>query len=93
VFVATEQDKPCRQRSTGARATDADPLGVDTELLGVFNQPLQRQGDVLQAGGIRKLRRETIVDRHDHHVDVGGVVEAPIMLELQVAKDEGPPRG
>lgn len=56
----------CRQRTAGAVATDSHAAAIRPQARRMGRQPLQRIPGIVMCNGELKLRRQAVVQRHNH---------------------------
>jgi hypothetical protein len=72
----------------GAAAADREALAVEVELAGLLGDRAEREEAVLQAGGVRVLGRQPIVDADDRAPGLERVAHARRVLGVEVAGAE-----
>ena len=73
--VAGHQRQGSRETAAGAAADEHDPVRVDAQLVRVLRRPDQPGVAVLDRAGVRRLRRQPVLDRHQRGTDLLGEVE------------------
>jgi hypothetical protein len=64
--VARFDGTGCRQRTAGAVAADSHAAAIRPQARRMGRQPLQRIPGIVMCNGKLELRRQAIVQRHDH---------------------------
>ena len=86
--VAGQQRGRRRQPPPGAGPAQGHPLGVDAERAGLGVQERQRGVAVVQAGRVRVLGGQPVLDRHHDRAGVDGHERRAGVLGLDAADDE-----
>ena len=74
--VAVDQGQRGRDVAARRRARHADAFGIDTQLGGVGEEPLQRGMGLLDLGGVAVLGRQGVVDRDHRDAGICGTTPA-----------------